>query len=304
MRTLVSLLLYAVFCTTLSALFPVPADDDEPFQFLVIGDWGRNGQENQQDVADQMGQYARKHEPEFVINVGDNFYPNGVASIDDPQWMSSFEQIYKDHSLMVDWWSILGNHDYHGSPQAQIDYSKKSRRWRMPARYYTFAQNGIRFVFLDTNPFLKKYITEAHEYADVAKQDTQKQLLWLDNVLKTSKEPWKIVIGHHPVYSAGKHGDTPELIARLKPILEKHKVQAYFCGHDHDLQHHTPADSKVHYFISGAGSEVREIRTMRDFTRFAADQPGFAAVSMTKDSLVVKFVNAKGQELYRTARGK
>jgi len=304
MRTFLSLLACSALCACLSALSPIYLDQEEAFRFLVIGDWGRNGQENQQDVADQMGKFARQNEPEFIINVGDNFYPNGVASTEDPQWMMSFENIYTDHALMVDWWSILGNHDYHGNPQAQIDYSKKSRRWRMPARYYTFAQHGIRFVFLDTNPFLKKYVEEAYDYADVAKQDTQKQLLWLDNVLKTSKEPWKIVVGHHPIYSAGKHGDTPELIARLKPILEKHNVHAYFCGHDHDLQHHTPPDSKLHYFISGAGSEVRNIKTRRDFTRFAADQPGFAAVAMTKDSLIVQFVNAKGQMLYRTARGK
>ena len=33
-------------------------------------------------------------------------------------------------------------------------------------------------------------------------------------------------------------------------------VQAYFCGHDHHLEHlHTP-NSRLHYIISGAGSEV------------------------------------------------
>ena len=47
-----------------------------------------------------------------------------------------------------------------------------------------------------------------------------------------------------------------ELVARLKPLLEKYGVQAYLAGHEHDLQYLRDA-GPVHYFVSGAGSEVR-----------------------------------------------
>lgn len=67
---------------------------------------------------------------EFIISVGDNFYTNGVASVDDPMWKTSFEDIYKGANLFIDWYPVLGNHDYRGNPQAQIDYSKRSRRWK------------------------------------------------------------------------------------------------------------------------------------------------------------------------------
>jgi hypothetical protein len=32
-------------------------------------------------------------------------------------------------------------------------------------------------------------------------------------------------------------GNNPDIIAAIEPILTKHKVQAYFAGHDHNLEH-------------------------------------------------------------------
>jgi tartrate-resistant acid phosphatase type 5 len=279
---------------------PVIAKDDKAFRFFIIGDWGRNGEHNQQTVADQMGKLGDTFDPEFVLNTGDNFYCCGVASTEDPQWMASFENIYKAHSLNIPWYSVLGNHDYHGNPQAEIDYSRKSQRWKMPDRYYTFVENGVRFVFVDTSPFLKNYQKHASAYADIAKQDTRRQLAWLDSVLANSKETWKIVIGHHPVYSTGKHGNTQELIDELKPRLEKYGVQVYFCGHDHDLQYQKPAGSPVNYLVSGAGSEHRPNKPDPAMTRFAQSTSGFMAASLRDDSLHISVIDYEGKLIYST----
>lgn len=35
---------------------------------------------------------------------------------------------------MLEWYPILGNHEYRGNTQAVIDYSKVSRRWVMNER--------------------------------------------------------------------------------------------------------------------------------------------------------------------------
>ena len=51
-----------------------------------------------------------------------------------------------------------------------------------------------------------------------------------------SSADYIIVAGHHPVLSAGAHGNTGCLVSRLKPLLEKYGVTAYFSGHDHNLQ--------------------------------------------------------------------
>eukprot|EP00983_Pelagomonas_calceolata_P112877 1159930-Pelagomonas_calceolata.AAC.2 len=38
-----------------------------------VGDWGRQGNQNQMDVATLMGQVAELAQPSFVISTGDNF---------------------------------------------------------------------------------------------------------------------------------------------------------------------------------------------------------------------------------------
>ncbi len=53
------------------------------------------------------------------------------------------------------------------------------------------------------------------------------------------------------VWSVAEHGPTKELVKDLKPMLEQYGVTAYFCGHDHNMQH--IRDSGVEYFVVGAG---------------------------------------------------
>lgn len=67
--------------------------------------------------------------------------------------------------------------------------------------------------------------------------NNERQDLWLEDTLRKSTADWLFVCGHHPVYSIGRHGPTPRLVNQLRPLLEKYKVAAYLCGHDHNLQH-------------------------------------------------------------------
>src|ERR1700740_1068049 len=80
---------------------------ERPGGFLVIGDWGRDGAQHQRDVAVQMGKAAAELGSRFVMSVGDNFYDNGVQSVSDPQWQSSFEQVYTDPALQIPWYVAL-----------------------------------------------------------------------------------------------------------------------------------------------------------------------------------------------------
>lgn len=41
-------------------------------------------------------------------------------------------------------------------------------------------------------------------------------------------------------------------------MLIKYNANAYFCGHDHDMQHIHEDNSTVEYFLSGAGHETED----------------------------------------------
>src|ERR1700733_3511395 len=89
--------------------------------FIAMGDFGRNGEYMQKEVATQMGITAKDFGADFFVITGDNFYPSGVASTQDYSWTASFETIYTAHSLQNPWYVVLGNHDYKGNVQAEID---------------------------------------------------------------------------------------------------------------------------------------------------------------------------------------
>ena len=106
----------------------------DSFSFLVLGDWGM-GSDVQKSIAEVMHEKVQAAgDTAFVLNVGDNFYKDeideksekqgGVDGVDDPLWTDYFENMYR-HTLIKDipFVSVLGNHDYMGSVQAQLSYA-------------------------------------------------------------------------------------------------------------------------------------------------------------------------------------
>lgn len=45
-----------------------------------------------------------------------------------------------------------------------------------------------------------------------------------DAALMKSTAIWKIVVGHHAIRSIGHHGDSPELVEYLNPILKVYNI--------------------------------------------------------------------------------
>ncbi len=282
--------------------------DDYALHFLAIGDWGRAGADHQIPVAKQMGKWATENPNDFMLSLGDNFYPKGVVSEHDPLWHYSFESIYTDFALQWDWYPVLGNHDYHSDPDAQVRYSKVSRRWKMPARYYAKeidlkgGQGKVQMVFIDTCPLIPEFHNNPAYEPNVDNQDPEKQLKWIDDTLKNASPDvrWKMVIGHHPMYTVGpriKNYDTLAVRRVLTDIFERNKVDVYLSGHDHSLQHLKP-EGFTHQFISGAGSEVTPVTNGIDYSKFEAAEHGFSYFSIDKDRLNAKMINHTGKVLY------
>lgn len=283
---------------------------NKSLNFILMGDFGRYGQFYQKEVAQQMGKAAATINSDFVISVGDNFYPNGVQSTQDYSWIASFESVYTDYSLQNDWFVTLGNHDYRGNLQAQIDYSKVSRRWHMPSPYFskTFELKGgnkVLVLFMDTSPFIDSYYEKGNMmYDNLIAQDTIAQKKWIEKELATTDETikWKIVVGHHPLYSGGKRKDNPDTKSfenKFANLFDQYKVDAYFCGHEHDLQIIKPKGRYTTQFLSGSACEVRPTGS-REGTLFAAETAGFMTFALNNSNLLAQVVDAKGKIIYTT----
>ncbi|GLJ29683.1 hypothetical protein SUGI_0585400 [Cryptomeria japonica] len=284
--------------------------------FLVVGDWGRKGLFNQSQVAFQMGRIGQKLGIDFVISTGDNFYENGLTGTEDPSFEQSFSDIYTAKSLQTQWYSVLGNHDYRGDALAQLSpiLSSRDSRWYCERSFilkYTihplFRDFGsVDFFFVDTNPFVDKYWEPSkttYDWRGVLPRENylKQQLEDLTNALVASRATWKIVIGHHGIRSIGSHGDTPELVQHLLPILEAYGVDLYMNGHDHCLEHISSLNSPLEFLTSGGGSRAwRGINKSADMkgVRFFHDGQGFMSVQITPTSLQVKFYDVDGNSIH------
>jgi len=283
-----------------AAIAPNAFADTAALTFLVIGDWGESSS-SQRPVAAAMGRVGSEIGSAFVISTGDNFYRNGVRSTHDPQWRATFEDVYTAPSLQTPWYAVLGNHDYNGSPGAEVDYTRISPRWRMPSRYWRQDMtlpdgSAAAFFFIDTTPIANLTgLRDAVPQADFGAQD---QVMWLERELAACTAPWKIVVGHHPIFSSGAHGPSRGVASHIRPLLERYGVQAYFNGHDHDLEHLQSAG--VDYICSGSGAEVRQVGSTPE-SRFVLTRPGFVACSLSPSALSISFFAQTGAAFYEAA---
>jgi predicted phosphodiesterase len=258
---------------------------------LALGDMG-TGHPDQHRVAKAMSIFAKREGTDFILTLGDNFYENGVTSVDDPQWKTKFEDVYDAAPLAVPVYATLGNHDYRGNIQAQIDYSTKNARWRMPSPYYSFSKNldgdaTVAFFAVDTTPL------------HLGSEGIDQQLAWLDKALGESKARWKVVFGHHPPYSHGDHGPDAPLTALLEPLFVKHKVDVYLAGHDHHLEMLKPIKD-VHYVLAGGGAGPQRAYKAEwtDESYYTATLGGFIALRISNDELIIEFVRLDGNSQY------
>lgn len=251
--------------------------NDQPVRLLAFGDFG-TGTDQQKEVAAAMLKYHQRTPFDFAITLGDNFYSVGMESPSDPRWKTWWEDVYGP--MNIKFYATLGNHDWRhpDSPASEVWYTQKSDIWRMPSPYYTFTAGPVQFFALDT--------TEVSEA----------QLIWLSDELAKSEAQWKVVHGHHPIFSAGAHDDNTTLVKRLLPILKK-QANVYLAGHDHDLQHLRPEDG-LHFFVAGGGGA--NLRPMQTDPRslFAKSAYGFAVIEAESEQLKVRFVAPDLQQLY------
>lgn len=104
----------------------------------------------------------------FIVNVGDNFYPGGLdyhCGLEDksntsPQFQQIWKAMYREELQDLEWWSVLGNHDYGGvcyikGWDQQIFFTWNDPKWVMPGQYWRrtvqYANFKADFFFIDGN---------------------------------------------------------------------------------------------------------------------------------------------------------
>ena len=265
---------------------------DRALHVVAFGDFG-SGRPEQRETAEAI---ARRHAAQpfdLGLTMGDNFYRCGVKNVTDPKWKTRWEDLYTP--LGIPFYATLGNHDYGhpdiiclftpGSPSAQVEYTKHSASWRMPSRYYTYVAGAVRFIAIDTEGW------------------TDRQLTWIGEVLrKSAGEPgvrWRIVYGHHPMFTSGVHINQRRIGAlrrHLFPVLKAGGVDLFIAGHDHDMER-LHMDGVDFLIAGGGGAKIRSIRKATTPSLFSVVSNGFLELRITNDELTAQFLNPRLEPL-------
>jgi hypothetical protein len=233
-------------------------------RFIATADTG-SGDKNQFAIGRAMAAYHKRSPFQLAVLGGDNIYNSGELS----KIKVAFEEPYADLlKAGVKFRAVLGNHDVrteNGNPQL------KYPGFNMGGRFYTYSEGPAQFFALDTNP----------------EMDWTTQMKWLTEQLKASQATWKIVYGHHPIYSSGHYGTNPEFVKRFAPLFKKYGVNLYINGHEHHYER-TRSIAGTTYLITGhGGASLRPVKKS-EISEFAVSRFGFSTIELYEKGMVIQ----------------
>jgi 3',5'-cyclic AMP phosphodiesterase CpdA len=245
-------------------------NEKDSLKFAVLGDFG-TGEKAQYALAKTMNEVHARFPFELVVLVGDNIYGS-----DRPQdYKRKFEDPYKPLlDAGVKFYGALGNHD----AREQRFYKLFNMEGK---HYYDFKapKEDVRFIALEST------------YMEPEQQ------AWLEKTLSASREDWKIVFQHHPLYSSGKtHGSDERLRAAMEPLLIKYGVSLVLTGHDHLYERSKPQQGITH-FVAGSGGKLRrgDFRPNQPFSARLVDSTNvFVVMEVKGDQLVFNSIATDG----------
>ena len=300
----------------------LPAQQPAPIRFAVIGDSGTGGQ-HQYRIADQMAAWHERLPYDLVLMLGDNIYGGlfGIGGGNQDDFAKKFDRPYAELLARgVIFRAALGNHDAREAGGRDLIAAYNRFHIEGPQGYYSFTAGewvpaagalqlrslrlrsgqagqaaGLNAKEQEAAPLVEFFILNTTRL-EKNKQDPE-QLAWLEQALSRSRARWRIVYGHHPLYSTGKrHGGDAGLRKKLESLLTDEGVQVVLAGHDHIYQRFHPQGGIV-YFVCGSSGKLRRGNARPD-PRVAAvedQQRVFMLWDAAAEELRFRAINEQGQ---------
>lgn len=281
---------------------------------------------------------------DFALLLGDNIYPDGATLgadgvSDERRFGDMLDRPYGKLGGGTPHFSIyamLGNHDWRVSREAslaQVDYLDAHPNFTMPDFFYKATPPGFEgfvdifvidteMLLASTTVYVDKLDDQGREARDGSLEswddfvkpatDAERDMVgWLERELAASTARWKIVAGHHALWSGGgsKFEKAHALRALLMPSLCAH-ADAYLAGDDHMLEAYSDdcsavtgtARKPIPMLVSGAGAKWRPLHP-QFMAHQTANNPqlrnhwskgpvwGFMHIELTEDRLTAKIIS-------------
>jgi tartrate-resistant acid phosphatase type 5 len=277
-----------------------PEEFDHPPMYKLPSNGSVIPASGQMPTVAAMKSYCAQHTCNFAVMLGDNIYPDGaMANADDAErfrdvFTTPYGSLVKERDFRI--YGVLGNHDWHTSRDgalAQVRFLETTPPFFMDGLFYRVvpaaSQGEVEIFALDTQVLLAATKTPEAVLAEDASEvqtddleyfepwsapqnDAERNMVqWLETSLASSKARWKIVIGHHPLWStAGSKFQQARSLRRLiLPALCRY-ADMYVAGHEHTLEVHTDGCTEalpgsdvtpLPTVVSGSASKMRPTNT-------------------------------------------
>ena len=251
----------------------------------VIGDYG-SSTTNEQHVADLI----KSWNPDFIMTVGDNNYPDGLASTIDTnvgrffhEYIYPYTGSYGAGASSNRFWPCIGNHDilYGGGPDPYVAY------FTLPGneRYYTYRQGNVEIFCVNANS------NEADGYTPGSIQGQ-----WLQNQLAASTALWRLVFFHESPYTSGTgHGTYLHQTDYMMWPFKQWGATVVLSGHDHIYER--ISTNNLTYFVNGVGGDRLDTLhfplTPGSQAQFTGDF-GAMRIDATETNITFQFITWKG----------
>ena len=254
-------------------------------------------------VAKAMTEYCKQTDCDFGLMLGDNIYPDGATlgadGVDDAKRFDDLlSEPYKGLAALREDFKIyatLGNHDWHTSREgamAQVNYMREHPMLHMDDVFYSVVppdtDGKVEIFVVDTemllqttpvkdailNPDGSEKLHEKYKSPRVSaipETDMERsQNVWLEGALRESTADYKIVISHHPFWSAGggKFEQARAIRRLIRPAVCEY-ADAVFSGHEHTLEAYiddcsdigVAREKPVLHLVSGAAGKQRSVHS-------------------------------------------
>jgi trimeric autotransporter adhesin len=203
------------------------------FSFSAYGDLQATGPADMAHwIAAAATLQAMDQKPFFSLNVGDI-----VDNDNNWAYHSHYSSLFDQRSgfANIDMVSTYGNHEYMGTPNADIIKFLNGHPTLESSDKYDIAKVGDgTYASVYGNMIVIGLDWESKGGGYTALQRQTEQVKWLDEVLTAhAGKTWKIITLHYEIPNTGF---TPGSMATLGPVLDKHNVQLAFCGHGHTFR--------------------------------------------------------------------
>lgn len=272
--------------------FTTASDQNEPVSILYFGD-------AQNDIRSMWsrairGAYSKMPKADLIIHAGDLVN----HSYTDSEWGEWFEAGGWVNGMVANLPST-GNHEYVNDG---TEIRKLSSHWRpqfalpengpegLKETAYYLDYQGIRFISFDTEAGLQ----------DSAVMN--KQLVWLEKVLKDNTNRWTVVTHHHPVLSSNNSRKSDDWRKKLDGLYRKYKVDIALQGHEHTYargvniplgQNRKRPDGPV-YVISVSGPKMSGLIPQDWMDRAAVNTQLYQTITISQDKLSYQAYTVSG----------